>query len=745
MSKVKGLSYFAFLCILLFDVIPVHAQEASEPLSTQDEKAHDSVDNNGTNAQTSIDAEPSMSYDLPQITVTDNRESMHSSEARTGALISVDPVELPLTVEIVPQQLIKDRNASSFYETLQYVSGVFTGGNSSFTATSGRPAIRGFTGNDVMLDGLVLPNRMPIFLDSEGIAGIEFNKGPLNSAHGGQSRLQGSGGAVGILNKIPDFSGTSHYISVTGTFGNGSSKRITYDPNLIITDNLATRFPLSYTNERPYYLHDNLDSGNNFFISPSIQWRMTPDTISTVALSYQKSNKAAYQGIPYLKGSFLVPLDTYYGNNDTRDDYKGMTAQLKIEHDFSDLLNLSFGIGYARADEERNHWSVSPGAPRGSRPAMTTLQYYDNIIATRTAVYSYTSGDNSDKNLSAFARLNYNLKLGPSENRLTLGTDWLKRKNSGESASSTTGWMSLDNPTLDLSEPLTFSSRESEVARYGLALQDFISFDKWRFLLGMRIDRHISTTDNKAYSSSPRLGITYLLRPDFSVYSNYTLASGPNFGYSDINGHELTDNWRSEQIEFGIKKRFFENLWAAAGVFQIRQKNKPVADPDDPTGMSFYSTGENRSRGLEISLNGELNRNWSWWGSYTYLGYEDIYNHIDFTRHPRNTFTLWTSYSITSNALAGLKAGIGYRYASRYCTTFRGTFISNEYMIESYNVVDLALEYPLKWLSGKKVSTNFVFSVKNVFDETYVESNRHGTENFPGTPRSYWAQLRFTF
>jgi outer membrane receptor protein involved in Fe transport len=35
--------------------------------------------------------------------------------------------------------------------------------------------------------------------------------------------------------------------------------------------------------------------------------------------------------------------------------------------------------------------------------------------------------------------------------------------------------------------------------------------------------------------------------------------------------------------------------------------------------------------------------------------------------------------------------------------------------------------------------------VKNLLDEEYVESNRHGTENFPGLPRTFWARLTAAF
>ena len=682
-------------------------------------------------------------YGLPETVVTGSGESLHTSTTSTGSLVPADPAELPLTVEIVPEELIEDRYTTSFYESLQYVSGVFTGGHSSFTVSSGRPTIRGFSGSDVMLNGVVLPNRMPMFLDTVGISGIEFYKGPLNSALGGQSGLQGSGGAVNILSKMPDFSGLSQRLTIGGTANDGWSGRLTYDPNFVLSDAFALRIPMAYTYDEPFYLPDDIDGGQNAFLAPTAIWKLSQDTVVTIAATYQNYERPAYQGIPYLKGEFLVPLDTYYGDDNSRDEYTGTTFGFRVDHDINENTNLSFGAGYARADEEREHWSVSPNAPRGS--TMTTMQYYDQIIATHSAFYSYTKGDYLDEYYNAFIHLNHDIEIGSALHQLTFGTDWLKRRTTGGSTMGTTGWMSLDNPTLVTPTLTPFIESESEVERYGLILQDFITWKQWRFLVGGRADRHESDTGNDADSYSPRVGVTYMIQPDCAIYGNYTLAEGPNFGYDDINGEELTDSWRSTQIEAGVRKRLFDNLWASAGVFEITQKDTPETDPLDPSGTSYILAGENKSQGLEASLSGEFTENWNWWGSYTHLTYEDVDDNIDFTRYPKNTLALWTSYRIPSGSLEGLRAGVGYRYTSETTTTFRGAYVSDEYTIDSYSVVDVAFDYPLKGLSNDAIDTTLRFGVKNVFDEEYVESNRHGTENFPGDPRTFWIELSAAF
>jgi iron complex outermembrane receptor protein len=285
---------------------------------------------------------------------------------------------------------------------------------------------------------------------------------------------------------------------------------------------------------------------------------------------------------------------------------------------------------------------------------------------------------------------------------------------------------------------------ETEVDRRGLILQDLAEWEDWRLLVGARLDRHESDEGNKATSLSPRVGVTYMIEPTFSVYGNYTRAAGPNFGSTDIDGEELTSDWVSKQVEVGVKGKLFDSLWATVAAFRIDQENTPEPDPADPTGMASVTDGENRSKGVELGLDGEVVPGWSVWGSYTYVEYEDVDDGIDFPRHPEHSLSLWTTYRFSECDLDGLRVGLGYRYTDEYATTFRGAFISRDSMIESAHVVDLSLAIPLsKLLPG--CDADLELGVKNVLGRDYVESNRHGTENFPGQPRTFWLRFGFDF
>lgn len=682
---------------------------------------------------------------MAPVVVTAPAESLHASPSSAATLLSAAASEIPLSVEVIPQTLLDQRYVTSVYDSLEQVSGVFTGGKSSFTVSSGKPSIRGYGGNDVLLDGMVLPARMPIFLDAAGFSGIEIFKGPLNSTLGGQSSLQGSGGGVNLVGKSPDFAGSFLRLSLGSTFGNGESVRFTADPNQVLSDSLAIRAPLAMTYDEPFYLPGGVDGDWTAAVSPSLAWKPGESTTLTLTATWLQTDRAAYQGIPYLKGDFLVPTDTYYGNNDTRDQFTGVAVQFRADHEFNEALRLSVGGGYARADEERSHWSVSPNPVADD--GMNTVQYYNQVLATRTARFSYTDGEHLDENVSAFARLAWTVETGPVRHQLAGGADWLRRETSSETVMGSTGWQSIDRP--DLSAPVLspgIGAVDSQVDRTGFVLQDFLSWNRWRLLAGSRFDYHDSDSGHTAWSSSPRLGLTFFVLPEqLSLFANATLAEGPNFGYSDIHGKELDAPWRSEQFEGGAKLRVFDNLWFTLAAFQITQKDVPELDPLDPSNSSYVLNGENRSRGVEATLAGELAPDWSWWGSYTYCEYEDVDAGIDFERFPAHSASLWTAYRLPGGPLQGLQSGIGLRAKSKYYTTFRGAYLGDDYEIDPSVVFDLAFDYPLSWFSLDRFSAKLEFGVKNLLDEEYVESNRHGTENFPGAPRTFWLRLSTAF
>ena len=88
--------------------------------------------------------------------------------------------------------------------------------------------------------------------------------------------------------------------------------------------------------------------------------------------------------------------------------------------------------------------------------------------------------------------------------------------------------------------------------------------------------------------------------------------------------------------------------------------------------------------------------------------------------------------------------GFGYRYRHRYSATMLGSYVGPDYYIDDSHVFDCSADLPLTKFGGPD---NVILSlaVKNIFDERYIESNRHYYQCFPGEPRTFELAMKATF
>lgn len=674
---------------------------------------------------------------LPELKVVDKAEteaSYHHSEINLGGLLKGKVKELPINSETLTAKLLEDRYTTSFYDAIQYTSGIFTGGKSPSTRTSGQFTMRGFSGSDTLLNGMAMPGSMSYFLDSTLIQNIDIFRGPLNGTTGGQTSSlgpYGCGGSINVVTKQPTLAGNSQKMTLGGTYSDKGTGRLTYDGDFKASESLGIRIPAAYELGRPDYLPGSYDSDYTFTIAPSALWRLGADTTLKLMTNYQRSDSAAYQGIPYLKGDFLVPTDTFYGNENSRNQYEMFSLQGELNHQFSRKLTLTLGGGYAKVALEREHWSVSSSTD------------YETLSQTYMAPLGWSDSESIDENYSLYSHLNYNLNAGDWVHNLTLGLDWLRKQYTGSGRYGRTASQDIRIPEYTLSGPVRSYSDESCVDRYGILLQDFIEIGRWRLLATSRIDLHESDSGNEATSVSPRLGITYLVSSDLSLYANYSYAEAPNFGYFDADGKELDDSWNAHAYEVGAKQRIGENLWINADIFEIQQNNTPESDGSG--NRTYVSGAKNKSYGFEMSLSGELTSNWDMTASYTYTKYKDLDADIEFEKVPENSLALWTTYRIPGGLLQDLKLGLGWRYQSKTYTTFRGQYVGDDFTIDEAHVFDANAEYPLDVIFGKSVDARIQLGIKNLFDKAYVESARHGTENFSGAARTFTCNIIINF
>ncbi|MDD4622907.1 MAG: TonB-dependent receptor, partial [Kiritimatiellae bacterium] len=70
--------------------------------------------------------------------------------------------------------------------------------------------------------------------------------------------------------------------------------------------------------------------------------------------------------------------------------------------------------------------------------------------------------------------------------------------------------------------------------------------------------------------------------------------------------------------------------------------------------------------------------------------------------------------------------------------------VGDDFYIDDSHVFDCSADIPLRKFGGPK-NVTLSLALKNIFDERYIESNRHYYQGFPGEPRTLELALQAKF
>lgn len=687
---------------------------------------------------------------LDAVEVRDTQgRSFRPTTVSSATLTEKDAEEVPQTVNVLTRDLLDARNSGSLDSALAYDSSVFSGGSSLFSRTSGQYTIRGFSGSDVMVQGMPLPSSMGTVLDSALVDKIEVVKGPVGSIAGGQSSVMGpygAGGSISLAMKQPQFDKFTD-IMTYARFNNGGQRyRMTIDDNRMGNKEgspYAFRNIVAVDLDKPFWMTGGADWGQTYTVSPSFLWQPDQRTKIAVITSFQYQDAPGYQGIPVLGGHFVGSYDSWPGNPDSRSRYKGALAQIHGEWKLEKVWTIRAGIGAGVSDVDYNIWALASSSPDRR---ISTLDYYNSIIATGMGNYEYAWNDVTSTTWDFYTHGLANFTTGNVEHEVLIGLDYTGRDNEGNASFATGSEMfsvyAPSRPTEGYRDYSSATSSDNTLQRVGLTFQEFATWGNWRFLAGARMDEHFSDEGHSAFEISPRAGVSRYLGKKVVLFGNVSQSEAPNFGYKDAGNRELTNDWLARQYETGVRVNPVGDLWFNASWFYIDQKNTPEVLPDDRT--RYSADGKSRSQGIDLSLSGAITESWSSYISYTYLHYKDIDQRQTFDRYSPHTLALWQQYKVTGEWLNGTTIGVGYRFTDKYYATLRGNKIADNYTIPSSSVFDMAIEIPLP-KSFIIPGATLRLAVYNIFDKKYVASTRHAVQCFAGDPRTFEVCLRSRF
>ncbi|MEH1833312.1 MAG: TonB-dependent receptor plug domain-containing protein [Nostoc sp.] len=335
----------------------------------------------------------------------------NSTNTSVGTRTNTPLRDIPQTVNVIPQQVIKDQHILYIGDALKNV-GTST---ERYPGSQDRFIIRGFNSSfgNILIDGLrgFSLGGSPA-LNLNNIERIEVLRGPASVLYG----RAGLGGIVNLVTKPPL---KDPYYAADFSVGNYDSYRgsLDFSGPLTTNKNVAYRLNASYLNSDSFIDFYNEE---RYQFAGALSWDIDPNTKLTFNSSYGDYNSSlGNEGLPaigtlYPNPNGKVPISRYIGQVGTTDI---ITTRLsyKIEHRFNENWSIENAFGLLNV-----HFSNNPqgrGVPIALQP--------DNETLTRRRFVQ--AGDSFQNGYDLNTLVTGRFKTGSLEHQLIVGTEvWLE-------------------------------------------------------------------------------------------------------------------------------------------------------------------------------------------------------------------------------------------------------------------------------------------------------------------------------
>ncbi|MEI1374009.1 TonB-dependent siderophore receptor [Nostoc sp. UHCC 0926] len=691
---------------LVFGVTP-STSTAQQPTTTPEQKP----------------SQPSASGNKPiELVVTGEQDGYRVPDASTATKTDTPLRDIPASIQIVPRQVLQDQKAVRLQDALQNVSGVTQAGNYGGTGAA-RYIIRGFEQDGNFRNGF----RDADFFTLSEIANLE----QVDVLKGPASVLFGEAEPGGIINLVTKQPLSEPYYAADFTAGSYGFYRPTFDISgpLNADKTLLYRLNVAYQNSGSF--RDFVDT-ERIFIAPSLTWKIDTNTTLNLDFEYLNNNTQFDRGIVAIGNRPApIPISRFLGvpgENDSKTT--AYRAGYRLEHQFSKNWQLRNALSITI--NKVNDFRAEPG----------------DLIDDRFLDRNFTNGKFETDNYSLQTEVIGKFATGSIIHQPLLGIELNRSEGplifSRGILSPIDIFSPVNNSVIPTNPLTTFVNRQIRTDRLGIYLQDQITLlDNLKLLVGGRFDFTEQKNDNLLASTSisqsdqafsPRVGLVYQPIPPISLYASYSSSFVPNIGTS-VNGSTF-DPAQGTQYEVGVKADLSNRLSATLAAYQITKTNVLTTDPNN---LDFsIQVGEQRSRGVELDVAGEILTGWKIIASYAYTDAQ-ITKDNDYAvgnlleSVAKNTVSLWTTYEIQRGSLQGLGFGLGLYYVGD-----RQGDLDNSFVLPSYFRTDAALYY-------KRNNWKAAINIKNLFDERYYESSQGRDTIYPGAPLTVLGTISWEF
>lgn len=697
-------------------------------------------------------AGPAPTGTLREVTVKAQAESSAATEGTgsyvTGVMgaatkMALSARETPQSVSVITRQRMEDQSMDTLNDVVRNTTGLTL---TKWGDERPRYNARGFQLSNLMVDGL------PVFYEEAALSsGLLSQYDRVEIVRGASGLMEGAGspgGSINLVRKRPTREFQGSVTAGAGSWDNYSGSLDVGGP-LNEQGTLRGRGVLSYQDKNAF---QDYRENQRTLLYGILEADIAPATTLSLGASYSKENNpgANWVGMgTYPDGSFLPiarshsmsPAWTYWNK-------QSKTVFADLSHRLANDWTAKLAATYVQSD--MNMLGVSFYREEDLR--MYNVGSYDYDIAQKSLDAMLSGpfsllGRQHELVLGASHRVKQDDWTGSWPADYRFAVDPLDAASAG----------TAPYPQLQTPNPYGLKGQIEQSSVYSTAR--FQLRDDLKLIAGGRLDwyayeqdiRSGSWTNSTRYKATreftPYLGLVYDIDHQYSAYASMTRIFNPQ-NYQKPGG-ALIEPQQGSNYELGIKGAYLDGkLNASLALFQINLDSLPVelsASECSPGQQGCYGTsGQVRSRGIELELSGELARGWQMGAGYTYNYVENLepstYSPIGTgisgkrfgTNLPLNLLKLYTSYRLPGE-WRNWKIGGGVQTQSKVYT---------QYGVKQggYTLVDLQLGYAVNR------NLDLSLSIHNVFDKHYYAGILSiDSGNFLGDPRNVMLTARMKF
>ncbi|KFE47156.1 TonB-dependent siderophore receptor [Pseudomonas syringae] len=663
---------------------------------------------------------------------TEGTDSYTTGSMSTATKLPLTLRETPQAVTVITRQRMDDQAMTSINDVVRATPGLYL----DYSSGPGRQAYsaRGFNIDNLMYDGI-----------PSGYNGVTVGAQPnlamfdrVEIVRGATGLVTGAGNPSAAINLIRKRPLAEQKVTLTGAAGSWDGYRGELDASSPLNDSgtLRGRVVTSYRDANSFIDGVNEDHGLFYAVTEA---DLSEDTSLTLGFSHQKDKTN------YFWGSSMIGQDGHH--LDLPRSYNPGTDWENKDQE----INTVFAEIRQRL---ANDWKLQVNANYSEQNALFSGSYQSRWVNNALARTVYQSAhDENQAGLDAFVS-------GPFEalgrtHELVVGAS--KR---------IYDMTSHDYSPYDLNWPLNAgkpdfvhagSTREVTTQDGVYMTSRFSLADPLKLILGGRLDwydydNRDGDGDYKVTRNVTRYaGLIYELDDHHSVYASYSDIFTPQTA-KDTSATPVKPIV-GKNYEIGIKGEYFDGaLNASLAVFRVDQENRAVQVfvPNCPQESCYEASGEIRSQGIDIELQGALTENWRIGGGYTYArahttkdeaNPEKVNQRFD-TDIPEHMFKLSSTYRF-QGPLKDLRVGGNINWQSRlYNDIDLADGSSHRLEQGAYAITDLMAGYRVNKHMDLQLNAN------NVFDRKYysaiANSVSYGGDSY-GNPRNLMLTAKYSF